>query len=79
MANGRGGTVVLGVEDKTREIVGVPLDDLDTVEGWDERQYLAKLDGSYEIGECYITISIGDLFEDAHYKLIAAIIEPDRR
>ena len=34
MANGAGGTVVLGVEDKTREIVGIPLDRLDAVEAW---------------------------------------------
>ncbi len=34
MANGRGGTVVVGVDDRTREILGVPLDGLDTVEGW---------------------------------------------
>ena len=34
MANGRGGTVVLGVDDRTREIPGIPLDGLDVVEGW---------------------------------------------
>ena len=34
MANGRGGTVVLGVDDGTREIRGIPLGDLDAVEGW---------------------------------------------
>ena len=34
MANGRGGTVVLGVDDKTREVRGIPLEDLDAVEGW---------------------------------------------
>ena len=34
MANGAGGTVVLGVEDKTREIVGIPPDRLDAVEAW---------------------------------------------
>ena len=34
MANGRGGTMVLGVDDRSREIVGIPLDDLDTVEAW---------------------------------------------
>ena len=33
-ANARGGTVVLGVDDKTREIQGIPLDGLDVVEGW---------------------------------------------
>ena len=33
-ANTRGGTVVLGVDDKTREVPGIPLDGLDAVEGW---------------------------------------------
>lgn len=33
-ANGRGGRLLLGVDDKTREIHGIPLDALDTVEGW---------------------------------------------
>lgn len=33
-ANTRGGTVVLGVDDKTRQVLGIPLDDLDVVEGW---------------------------------------------
>ncbi len=39
-----------------------------------EREYLSKLDGSYEIGESYLTISLGEPFEGACYKLIAAII-----
>ena len=34
MANGRGGTVVLGVDDQTREVLGIPLEHLDIVEGW---------------------------------------------
>ena len=34
IANGGGGTVVLGVTDKSREIVGIPVDLLDSVEGW---------------------------------------------
>ena len=34
MANTRGGTVVLGVDDRTREVLGIPLDGLDVVEGW---------------------------------------------
>ena len=33
-ANTRGGTAVLGVDDKTRRVVGIPLDDIDVVEGW---------------------------------------------
>jgi len=31
-ANGRGGVLVLGVEDETREIVGIPIEKLDAVE-----------------------------------------------
>ena len=34
LANGRGGTLVLGVDDETRQVKGIPLADLDTVEGW---------------------------------------------
>jgi predicted HTH transcriptional regulator len=33
-ANGRGGTLVLGVDDKTREILGLPIEYLDAVESW---------------------------------------------
>lgn len=33
MANWRGGVVVLGVDDKSREILGIPVDKLDAVEG----------------------------------------------
>ena len=33
-ANTRGGTVVLGVDDKTRQVLGIPLDELDVIEGW---------------------------------------------
>ena len=33
-ANSRGGTMLLGVEDGTRRILGIPLDELDTVETW---------------------------------------------
>ena len=34
MANGQGGDLVLGVDDKTRDIVGIALEDLDAVESW---------------------------------------------
>ena len=34
MANGRGGMVLLGVEDRSREVLGIPVDRLDTVEAW---------------------------------------------
>lgn len=33
-ANGWGGTVILGVEDKVRDVVGIPMDQLDAVETW---------------------------------------------
>ena len=33
-ANGRGGSFVLGVDDATREALGIPLESLDAVEGW---------------------------------------------
>ena len=41
-----------------------------------ERRYLAKLDGSYRIGECFLTVSLGERYGDACYKLIASIIVP---
>ena len=44
-----------------------------------ERHYLAKLDGSYHLGECYLTISIGEPFQGFCYKLVAAIMECERR
>lgn len=34
MANSAGGTVVLGIDDETRDIVGIPVDSLDIVETW---------------------------------------------
>ena len=34
LANAKGGIVVLGVDDKNREALGIPLESLDTVEGW---------------------------------------------
>lgn len=40
-----------------------------------EKRYLAQSDGHYEIGDCCLTISLGERYQDACYKLIAAIIE----
>ena len=37
------------------------------------------VDGRYRLGECCLTISLGEPYQGAVYKLIAAIIEPDRR
>lgn len=44
-----------------------------------EEEYLAKLNGFYEIHDCYLTISLGEPYQDACYKLVAAVIERDRR
>lgn len=40
-----------------------------------ERAHLAKPDGVHEMGESFLTVSLGEPFKDACYKLIAAIIE----
>ena len=40
-----------------------------------ERRYLAKLDGDYVINDCFLTISLGEQYGDACYKLIAAVME----
>ncbi len=42
-----------------------------------ERKYLAQPDANYEIGESYLTVSVGEPYRDACYKLIAAVIEID--
>ena len=42
-----------------------------------ERSYLAKLNGIYQLGECYLTITLGEPFRGLCYKLIAAVIEVD--
>ena len=44
-----------------------------------ERTWLARLDGEYELDECYLTVSLGESYQGACYKLIAAIIASDRR
>ena len=40
-----------------------------------ERIYLQKANGTYQIGECYLTISLGEPFNGFVYKLIAAVLE----
>lgn len=40
-----------------------------------EREYLQKPDGDYEIGESFLTVSLGEPHNDACYKLVAAIME----
>ena len=42
-----------------------------------EQAYLAKPDGEYEIGDCFLTVSLGEPFQGDCYKLIAAVIEPE--
>lgn len=41
-----------------------------------ERQYLSQADGNYEQGECYVTVSLGEPYQGACYKLVAAVIQP---
>lgn len=45
-----------------------------------ERTYLGMPDGDYNIGECFLTISLGEPYieKETCYKLIAAIIELQR-
>ena len=40
-----------------------------------ERRYLAKLDGEYGLGRCFLTISLGEEYRGCCYKLIAATME----
>jgi len=39
-----------------------------------ERQYLAEPDGEYAVVEAYLTISIGEPYQDYCYKLVATVI-----
>ncbi len=42
-----------------------------------ERQYFRQPNGNYSIGECFLTLSLGEPYNDGYvYKLVAAIIEP---
>lgn len=40
-----------------------------------ERAYLARENGEYRLGESYLTISLGEPFNDYCYKLVAAVIQ----
>jgi hypothetical protein len=40
-----------------------------------ERRYLAQPDGDYDLGESFLTISLGEPFNECCYKLVAAILE----
>lgn len=41
-------------------------------------QYLAFENGDHRVGECFLTISLGELFDGYAYKLIAAVITKHR-
>jgi hypothetical protein len=43
-----------------------------------EREYLAKSDGDYAVGESFVTVSLGEPHNGAIYKLVAAIMERAR-
>lgn len=43
-----------------------------------ERVYLKRKDGKYDLGECYLTISLGEPHDSYCYKLIAAVMEKPR-
>lgn len=43
-----------------------------------ERAYLAGPDGSFSIGDALATISLGDPFDGYCYKLVAALLTPER-
>jgi len=42
-----------------------------------ERLFLGQPDATHELGECCLTISLGEPYDGYAYKLIAAIIEPE--
>ena len=42
-----------------------------------EREYLGRINGRYQLGACYLTVSLGEPYKNACYKLIAAIIEAE--
>ena len=41
-----------------------------------ERRYLKMADGTYPIGDAFLTVSLGEPYRNDCYKLIAAIIKP---
>ena len=43
-----------------------------------EEAYLKREDGNYNLGECYLTISLGEPYNSYCYKLIAAVMEKPR-
>lgn len=43
-----------------------------------ERAYLKKSDGKYKVGNCFLTVSLGEPYGGYYYKFIAAIIPCDK-
>ncbi|MGQ0628122.1 MAG: dual OB domain-containing protein [Phycisphaerales bacterium] len=43
-----------------------------------EREYLQKPDGDYNLGESFVTVSLGEPHNEYCYKLVAAIMERAR-
>ena len=43
-----------------------------------EGHYLAREDSSYDLDECYLTISLGEPFRENCYKLVAAVMKRPR-
>ena len=41
-----------------------------------ERRYLAREDGTYDVGEAVLCVSLGELYDGYAYKLVAAIFLP---
>lgn len=44
-----------------------------------EEEYRAKPDGTYAVGPCFVTVSLGEPHEGYCYKLVAAVIAPPQR
>ena len=40
-----------------------------------EREYRSRPNGLYQFGDCFLTISLGDIYQGYAYKLIAAVIK----
>jgi hypothetical protein len=40
-----------------------------------ERRFLAEPNGDYALGECYLSVSLGEPYKGDAYKLVATIIE----
>lgn len=43
-----------------------------------ERRFLAQANGDYDLGPCYLTVSLGEPYGDYVYKLVAGIVEGPR-